>query len=273
MPVWRLRTAQAITAAAAVLAIVGWGLTTGTSYSLVSHFVHMKPTTTVATARPEIGVIVDAPAEQLPALASAFAGYGLHVSFAFDRPPTATELTVRQYGDQPVPQLPHGGLVRWLGTRDQLNDILSEMGFDHHFLYTSSGPSVGQWWLAHRAGGRLIAGAVHVYDHDDPVGHLRAGEVIELSVDAQHRRRAAAAQAQRRPLEVRSARGDGRPADARRQYLRLTRGQASSARQRAAVTSARRAWRGRTRAARQSRGGGLLLWAGHRSRETACRRG
>ncbi len=182
VPVWRLRTAQAIAATAAVLAIVGWGLTTGTSYSLVSHFVHMKPTTTVATARPEIGVIVDAPAEQLPALASAFAGYGLHVSFALDRPPTATELTVRQYGDQPVPQLPHGGLVRWLGTRDQLNDILSEMGFDHHFLYTSSGPSVGQWWLAHRAGGRLIAGAVHVYDHNDPVGQLRAGEVIELSV-------------------------------------------------------------------------------------------
>ena len=112
---WRLRTAQAITAAAAVLAIVGWGLTTGTSYSLVSHFVHMRPTTTVATARPEVGVLVDAPAEQLPALASAFAGYGLHVSFAFDRPPTTAELTVRQYGDQPVPQLPHGGLVRWLG--------------------------------------------------------------------------------------------------------------------------------------------------------------
>jgi hypothetical protein len=118
----------------------------------------------------------------LPALASAFAGYGLHVSFAFDRPPTTAELTVRQYGDQPVPQLPHGGLVRWPGTRDQLNDILHQMGFDHHFLYTSSGPSVGQWWLAHRAGGRLIAGAVHVYDHDDPVGHLRAGEVIELSI-------------------------------------------------------------------------------------------
>src|SRR5262249_21392881 len=88
---------------------------------------------------------------------------------------------VRRYGDQPVPQLPHGGLVRWLGTRDQLGDILNQMGFERHFLYTSSGPSIGQWWLAHRAGGRLIA-AGHVYDNDDCVGHLRAGEVIELSL-------------------------------------------------------------------------------------------
>jgi UDP-glucose 4-epimerase len=182
VPVWRLRTARAVTAAAATLAIVGWTLTTGASYSLVSHFVHMRPTTAVPTARPEIGVLVDAPINELPSLASAFSAYGLHVSFALDHPPTASELRVLNYGDQAVPRLPHGGLVRWLGTRDQLHDILSEMGFGRHFLYASSGPSVGQWWLAHRAGGHLIAGAVRLYDGNDPLGHLRPGEVIELSV-------------------------------------------------------------------------------------------
>jgi hypothetical protein len=56
------------------------------------------------------------------------------------------------------------------------------MGFAHHFLYTSSGPSVGQWWLAHGAGGRLIAGAVRLDDHGDSVGHLHPGEVIELTI-------------------------------------------------------------------------------------------
>ena len=39
---WRLRTARAITAAAAAVVIGGWVLTTGTSYTLVSHFVHMR---------------------------------------------------------------------------------------------------------------------------------------------------------------------------------------------------------------------------------------
>ena len=42
---WRLRTARAITATAAAVVVAGWTLTTGTSYSLVSHFVHMRPTT------------------------------------------------------------------------------------------------------------------------------------------------------------------------------------------------------------------------------------
>ncbi|MBV9466621.1 MAG: hypothetical protein JO169_10955 [Solirubrobacterales bacterium] len=55
------------------------------------------------------------------------------------------------------------------------------MGFRHHFIYVSSGPSVGQWWLAHGAGGRLVAGAVKLDDRGDQPGPLRAGEVVELS--------------------------------------------------------------------------------------------
>ena len=73
-------------------------------------------------------------------------------------------MSVLGYGDQAVPRLPTGGLVRWLQTRAQLHRLLSTMGFGHHFLYASSGPSVGQWWLAHGAGGRLIAGAVELDD-------------------------------------------------------------------------------------------------------------
>jgi hypothetical protein len=36
--------------------------------------------------------------------------------------------------------------------------------------------------MAHGAGGRLVAGAVRLEDRYDTVGHLRAGEVIELSL-------------------------------------------------------------------------------------------
>jgi hypothetical protein len=36
--------------------------------------------------------------------------------------------------------------------------------------------------MAHRAGGRLIAGAVRVDDIGDSLGRLHAGEVIELTV-------------------------------------------------------------------------------------------
>ena len=103
-------------------------------------------------------------------------------AFALDHPPSRSDLSVLRYGDQALPRLPNGGLVRWLATRDQLHDLLHSMGFSRHFLYSSSGPSVGQWWMAHRAGGRLIAGAVHAEDTGDSLGRLHAGEVVELTV-------------------------------------------------------------------------------------------
>jgi hypothetical protein len=49
-------------------------------------------------------------------------------------------------------------------------------------VYASSGPSIGQWWLAHHAGGRLVAGAVKLDGRDDKLGTLHPGEVVEISV-------------------------------------------------------------------------------------------
>jgi UDP-glucose 4-epimerase len=178
LPVWRVRTARAITVTALALVIASWTLTTGASYSLVSHFVHMRPVTAVATSRPEVGVLVDASPAEIPAIANYLADRGIRASFALDQPSPTQETLVFAYGDQAVPRLPNGGLVRWLAARDELRDL----GFRHHFLYASSGPSVGQWFMAHGAGGRLVAGAVRLRDSDDTVGHLHAGEVIELSV-------------------------------------------------------------------------------------------
>jgi UDP-glucose 4-epimerase len=181
LPRWRLRTARAATTAAATVAVGGWALTTGASYEFVSHFVHIRAVTAVATTRPEVGVLIDAPGNQLPAIASTLSSQGMHASFALGSAPSASQLASLRSGDQAVPRLGHGGLVRWLETGDQLRR-LGATGSRHHFLYASTGPSVGQWWLAHRVGGRLVAGAVRLTDRDDTVGHVRAGEVIEVSV-------------------------------------------------------------------------------------------
>jgi UDP-glucose 4-epimerase len=184
LPTWRVRTTRAVTASAAAVLLIGWTLTAGASYSLVSHFVHMRPVTTVPTTHPEVGVLIDAPSSQLPGIASVLATSGIHASFALDHVPTASDLRVLNYGDQALPRLRGGGLVRWLETRDQLHHLFPSLGFGHHFLYASSGPSVGQWLVAHGAGGKLVAGAVRLDDPGDPLGHLHAGEVIELTVSA-----------------------------------------------------------------------------------------
>ncbi len=175
LPAWRLRSVRAVTAALTAFVIAGWAMTTGASYSLVSRIAPMRPVTAVATGRPEVGVLVDAPARELPLVADALAARGIHVSFTVSHP---YELAVS--GDDTLPRVTTRGIVGWLGTRGQLHHFL---GSEHrHFLYASSGPSVGQWLFAHGAGGRLVAGAVVVDDRGDRFGLLRPGEVVELNV-------------------------------------------------------------------------------------------
>lgn len=181
-PVWRVRTAHASVTAALAIAVAAWALTTHASYALVSHFAHIRPVTAVETDSPEVGVLIDAPASQVQPIASVLSGYGMHASFGLNQASLPVDASVISRGDQALPRLPNGGLVRWMGTRGQLHHLIGPMGFHHHFLYTSNAPSLGQWLVAHGAGGRLVAGAVRLTDPYDSFGHLHAGEVIELRI-------------------------------------------------------------------------------------------
>jgi hypothetical protein len=182
LPVWRVRSIRAAAATAVAVAVAGWTLTAGASYSLVGHFAHIRPVTTFETDRPEVGVLIDAPRSQVAAMAGMLSSYGIHASFTLGQASSPVETTVLSYGDQALPRLPTGGLVRWMGARGQLHRLITSMGYGRHFLYASSGPSVGQWLIAHGAGGRLVAGAVRLQDRDDPLGRLRPGEVVEVAV-------------------------------------------------------------------------------------------
>ncbi len=178
-----MRTARAATTVAASVGVALWALTTGASYQLVSHFAHIRPITGVATSRPEVGVLVDAPASQLPAIVNTLSARHIHVSIGLDHAPSnAAELVCHRLGDQVVPRLDGGGLVRWIGTRGTLDRLSDRMGYGRRFLYASSGPSIGQWLVAHGSGGRLVGGAIKLQDADDSVGTLHAGQVVELQV-------------------------------------------------------------------------------------------
>ena len=179
VPAWRLRTVRAATTLTAAVAVAAWTLTTGAPYSLVSH-IDMRPVTTISTSRPEVGVLIDAPASDIPMLASTLNAHGIHASFAVSQPSWPVVTSVSDYNDQALPRLPTGGLVRWLSANGELHRLLELMGYSHHFLYTSSGPSIGQWLVAHGAGGSLVEGAVRLEDADDSLGPLRPGEVVEF---------------------------------------------------------------------------------------------
>jgi hypothetical protein len=182
LPAWRLRVARATAGSAAIVVLAGWALTTGASYRLVSHFVRMRPVTAVTTTRPEVGVLVDAPPGEVEAVASALSRRGIHASFAVAGGASASAMAPAVYGDQVLPELPNGGLVRWMGARGELHRLAHELGYGHPSLYVSHGPSLGQWLVVHGAGGRMVSGAVILdSDHDDSLHALRAGDVIEVS--------------------------------------------------------------------------------------------
>ncbi len=182
---WRVRAARLVSTTSITVGAAAWALTTGASYSLVSHF-GMQPVTSVQTNHPEVGLLVDASARDIPALARTLRGERVHVSFAVSSPPAASALAGIGTGDQAIPRLGGGGLVRWLETGDQLHRLTLPLGFarHHRFVYASSGPSIGQWWLAHHAGGRLVGGAVRLRHPTDSVGALRAGEVVEIDASS-----------------------------------------------------------------------------------------
>ncbi|HEX5193173.1 MAG TPA: NAD-dependent epimerase/dehydratase family protein [Solirubrobacteraceae bacterium] len=183
-PQWRMRTVRASVALATLFVIASLTLTTGGAYSVASHFAHIRATTAVETDRAQVGVIVNAPPAAIDSVARRLAVDGIHASFLtakLDGPQTHVVLADN---DQPLPELSGGGLVRWLSTRHQLDRLLGTSDLDHHFLYASSGPSIGQWLFAHQAGGRLVAGAVSLHDAGDSLGPLHPGEVVELDVSS-----------------------------------------------------------------------------------------
>jgi len=185
LPAWRVRTVHAVTAGLTAALLAVWSMTAGMAFSLVSAIAHPQ-LTHVTTARPEVGVMIDAEARQVPTLARATSAEGVRVSFAVTHVTPESAYTAAYaaalFGDEALPRLPDGGLFQWLHTKPELRHMLRELGWGRHFLYASSGPSLGQWLFAHGAGGRLVAGAVRLSSPRDHLAHLHAGEVIELRV-------------------------------------------------------------------------------------------
>ena len=193
LPAWRVRTVRALSTAAAALVVAAWGLTAGVAYSLISDVAPVKALTAVTTARPQVGLMLDASAGQVNSLIAYLDRTGMRASFAIrttgdGRAVDGAVDTAQAGGDQTLPLLSDGGLINWMATRRELHQILARLGFrgHHHFLYASTGPSLGQWLFAHGTGGRLVAGALqvggagwHGWSHTD-LQHLHAGAVIAV---------------------------------------------------------------------------------------------
>jgi processive 1,2-diacylglycerol beta-glucosyltransferase len=158
---WRIAAGHALAPAACAVAVLA-GLSTDDAYSLVAQPLELRPTTHVATARPEVGLVVRAPQGAIGGIARALAAGGVHASFAVSAPTSpALERTLAGIGDDTLPELASGRRIGWLSTREQLRGA-ARFGADRRYLAPSSGLELGQYLLGRSVDASPVAGRFSV---------------------------------------------------------------------------------------------------------------
>jgi len=182
---WLLRPAAA---AATILAFGGWAVMSDDAYPLIAHTLDLEPVSRIATDRPEIGLVIRAPARLVPAVVGALRQREAHASFAFAVAPdrrTLRRLAVAS--DQPLPELGRGGLTNWLDTKDELKRDARALGLPNRrfYLAPASGFTAGQYLLGRDIGAAPILGSAPIGpDGRGEVRTFRRGDIIVLTLDS-----------------------------------------------------------------------------------------
>ncbi len=201
LPTWRVRAVRTVTAASASALVLLGAFLSSVAYGVAADLGAAAPLTAVTTPKSQVGVMIDASAQETPMLVRELDSTGMHVSVALNTASDSTVDTLVRNNDEPVPMLGDSGLLGWVGTKGKLRKLERRLGYGHRFIYTSSGPSVLQWLLAKGAGGRPVSGKVRISKVSQVPTSLRRGEVIELRVTSLSAARAELAQLEQALLQ------------------------------------------------------------------------
>jgi UDP-glucose 4-epimerase len=173
-------------ATALVSGAVLWGFATDDSLTIIAKAIGGGPERSVATTRPEVGLIVDAPAAVAPLAAGQLARTSDSASMALTKAPsTQTIGAVNRFGSDVVPQLKPGGPVRWIGTPMQLRSAARGMRIHGHLYYAVPGKgfTLGQALLAHAVHGSAVAPAIS-FQPGTALGDVHRGQIIRVQLTA-----------------------------------------------------------------------------------------
>jgi processive 1,2-diacylglycerol beta-glucosyltransferase len=188
IPLWRLRLVAFVTQFVILLAISTWLMSTDEVTAFAGLFLGVHPLERVDTAKPDVGLVVRAPAGEVTLLASELSNAGIHASFTDNGVDAETTIArLRSLHDELVPEVPRSGSpLRWVRTRGTLRSQARALGLHHrfYFLQPPNGLTVGQLVLARTAGALPVAGAERLNATGAMPHHrLRAGDVLVVSVD------------------------------------------------------------------------------------------
>jgi processive 1,2-diacylglycerol beta-glucosyltransferase len=189
IPLWRLRLVAFATPFVLLLSVGAWTMSTDEVTALASALLRVHPLTRIPTDRPDVGLIVRAPAGDVTLVAAELAGRGIHASFTDDGtvPSRATIFTLHALGDELLPEVgPGSALLRWVRTRGKLRSQAHALGLHHHFYFLQprGGLTVGQLVLARTAGAIPVQGSQRLSAGGAlPQRGTRAGEVLVVATD------------------------------------------------------------------------------------------
>lgn len=187
IPLWRLRVAAASTWVVLLFGLGSWMMSTDEVTAVAAKFLHVHPLVRVETRRPDVGVIVHAPAADIAAVAAELARRGIHVSFADDSgvPLAARIAKLHVLSDEYMPEVPNSAPLRWERTRGVLHAQARALGLHHRFYYLQplGGLSMGQLVLARTDGATPVKGALRLSATSRlPQRSMRAGDVVVVEL-------------------------------------------------------------------------------------------
>ncbi len=165
IPLWRLRLAHYGASLMIALTAGVWMLSTDEVTALAAKVIGVHTVVTVATNRPDVGLVVRTSQAAIPAIAAHLQRLGLHATFALATVPTgATIQTLRALGDAPMCEVDRARALRWMQTAGKLRLEQRAFHLRHHFFYLApqNGPSVGQLILAKHAGATPVKGSIQI---------------------------------------------------------------------------------------------------------------
>jgi UDP-glucose 4-epimerase len=180
----RLRAVRLARVATATAALAVGAFLTDYAYALLAKPLGVATTKEVSTARPEVGILVDAPPGSVTAIARELRRDGVRATFAVAETPSTRALAVlHSNGDEAIPMLTGGGFFHSLGTKGRLSRAADALGLGDHFAYQpqNDGMTLSQALLARSAGGSPVAGAVHCAAAGAQPA-LTRGDLVEVDI-------------------------------------------------------------------------------------------
>jgi hypothetical protein len=183
LPGWRRRLVPALTGVVATLSFGGFTFASALPYPIIARTFGLRQLTAVETPMPEVGLVVEAPEQQVDALASRVARAHLRASFAL--PPTPSRRTVALLvarGDEVLPRLEGEKPTNLLTARRRLSREAHRLRLGGHFYYLAPHPgfTLAEYVAARSVGGTPVDGAIRVASVQaiGPDDELRAGAIV-----------------------------------------------------------------------------------------------